>query len=191
MEPIPPKPEIVTGISNTVKAVALLLLFSGTLIWLGYRKITGEDVEDEFGMRVFRWVVAAIAVTSWFRAGTFVATGDMGPFIRRGWAPEAWWSWNHAITGAGSAAYVMARWYELFLIDALAFVGSTRVAKLVYGRAAATGKRVLCLGGAKNHLIVVPDADPDVTIENVVASFTGRAGQRRMAAGIMKVMEAE
>ena len=40
-------------------------------------------------------------------------------------------------------------------INALAFVGSTRVAKLVYGRAAATGKRVLCLGGAKNHLIVV------------------------------------
>jgi len=70
-------------------------------------------------------------------------------------------------------------------IRALAFVGSTRVAKLVYGRAAATGKRVLCLGGAKNHLIVVPDADPDVTIENVVASYTGCAGQRCMAASVM------
>lgn len=70
-------------------------------------------------------------------------------------------------------------------IDALAFVGSTRVAKLVYGRAAASGKRVLCLGGAKNHLIVVPDADPDVTTENVVASFTGCAGQRCMAASVL------
>lgn len=70
-------------------------------------------------------------------------------------------------------------------IAALAFVGSTRVAKLVYGRAAATGKRVLCLGGAKNHLIVVPDADPGVTIENVVASFTGCAGQRCMAASVL------
>jgi len=70
-------------------------------------------------------------------------------------------------------------------ISALAFVGSTRVAKLVYGRAAATGKRVLCLGGAKNHLIVVPDADPAVTIENVVASYTGCAGQRCMAASVL------
>ncbi len=70
-------------------------------------------------------------------------------------------------------------------IDALAFVGSTRVAKLVYGRAAATGKRALCLGGAKNHLIVVPDADLEVTAENVLASFTGCAGQRCMAAAVM------
>jgi malonate-semialdehyde dehydrogenase (acetylating)/methylmalonate-semialdehyde dehydrogenase len=70
-------------------------------------------------------------------------------------------------------------------IGALAFVGSTRVAKLVYGRAAATGKRALCLGGAKNHLIVVPDADLDVTAGNVVASFTGCAGQRCMAAAVM------
>ena len=67
-------------------------------------------------------------------------------------------------------------------IDALAFVGSTRVAKLVYGRAAATGKRALCLGGAKNHLIVVPDADLEVAAGNIVASFTGCAGQRCMAA---------
>ena len=67
-------------------------------------------------------------------------------------------------------------------IGALAFVGSTRVAKLVYGRACATGKRALCLGGAKNHLIVVPDADLEVAADNIVASFTGCAGQRCMAA---------
>jgi malonate-semialdehyde dehydrogenase (acetylating) / methylmalonate-semialdehyde dehydrogenase len=70
-------------------------------------------------------------------------------------------------------------------INALAFVGSTRVAKIVYGRAAATGKRVLCLGGAKNHLIVVPDADLELTAQNVLASFTGCAGQRCMAAAVM------
>ena len=67
-------------------------------------------------------------------------------------------------------------------IGALGFVGSTRVAKLVYGRACATGKRSLCLGGAKNHLIVVPDADLEVAAGNIVASFTGCAGQRCMAA---------
>ena len=67
-------------------------------------------------------------------------------------------------------------------IAALAFVGSTRVARMVYGRACTAGKRALCLGGAKNHLIVVPDADLELTAENVVASFTGCSGQRCMAA---------
>ena len=70
-------------------------------------------------------------------------------------------------------------------IDALAFVGSTKVAKIVYGRSAMAGKRALCLGGAKNHLILVPDADKDVTTTNVVASFTGCAGQRCMAASVL------
>ena len=70
-------------------------------------------------------------------------------------------------------------------IKAIAFVGSTRVAKLVYARAAASGKTALCLGGAKNHLIVVPDADLELTAENVMASYTGCAGQRCMAASVL------
>ena len=70
-------------------------------------------------------------------------------------------------------------------IQAVAFVGSTRVAKMVYARAAASGKRALCLGGAKNHLIVVPDADRAVAIDNIVASFSGCAGQRCMAASVL------
>jgi malonate-semialdehyde dehydrogenase (acetylating) / methylmalonate-semialdehyde dehydrogenase len=70
-------------------------------------------------------------------------------------------------------------------IAAVGFVGSTKVAKLVYGRACGTGKRALCLGGAKNHLVVVPDADTDLTVDNVVASFTGCAGQRCMAASVL------
>ncbi|MCA9542300.1 MAG: aldehyde dehydrogenase family protein, partial [Myxococcales bacterium] len=70
-------------------------------------------------------------------------------------------------------------------IRALAFVGSTRVAKLVYSRTTALGKRCLALGGAKNHLVVVPDADPEMTATNVVASSMGSAGQRCMAASVM------
>jgi malonate-semialdehyde dehydrogenase (acetylating) / methylmalonate-semialdehyde dehydrogenase len=70
-------------------------------------------------------------------------------------------------------------------VRAVGFVGSTPVARQVYARAAASGKRALALGGAKNHLIVVPDADPDVTVDGVVASFTGCAGQRCMAASLM------
>src|SRR5690606_19241022 len=66
-------------------------------------------------------------------------------------------------------------------VRAYGFVGSSAVAKAVYTRATSLGKRALCLGGAKNHLIVVPDADPAVTVDGVVSSFTGCAGQRCMA----------
>ena len=70
-------------------------------------------------------------------------------------------------------------------ISALGFVGSTHVAKLVFERGVQAGKRVRALGGAKNHLVVVPDADPEMTATNVVASVTGCAGQRCMAASVL------
>jgi len=70
-------------------------------------------------------------------------------------------------------------------IEAVSFVGSTRVAKLVYQRATGKYKRCLALGGAKNHLMVLPDAIPGMTAQNVVASMSGCAGQRCMAAGAM------
>jgi malonate-semialdehyde dehydrogenase (acetylating)/methylmalonate-semialdehyde dehydrogenase len=70
-------------------------------------------------------------------------------------------------------------------INALSFVGSTKVAKIVYRRATASLKRCLALGGAKNHLIVMPDADREMTASNVVASMSGCAGQRCMAASVM------
>jgi malonate-semialdehyde dehydrogenase (acetylating) / methylmalonate-semialdehyde dehydrogenase len=70
-------------------------------------------------------------------------------------------------------------------IAAVSFVGSTRVAKLVYRRATASLKRALALGGAKNHLFVLPDADPGLTASNVVASMSGSTGQRCMAGSVM------
>lgn len=70
-------------------------------------------------------------------------------------------------------------------IKAVGFVGSTRVARIVYERGAKAGKRMLCLGGAKNHLVVVPDADLELTADTVVASSYGCAGQRCMAASVM------
>lgn len=70
-------------------------------------------------------------------------------------------------------------------ISAIGFVGSTRVAKAVYERGSQNGKRVKALGGAKNHLVVVPDADVEMTVANVVASATGCAGQRCMAASVL------
>jgi len=70
-------------------------------------------------------------------------------------------------------------------IEGITFVGSTKVAKIVYRRGTANLKRVLALGGAKNHLIVMPDAEPEMTSSNVVASMSGCAGQRCMAASVM------
>lgn len=70
-------------------------------------------------------------------------------------------------------------------IEAVAFVGSTRVAKILYARGTALGKRMLCLGSAKNHILVVPDADPELTASTLVASAYGCAGQRCMAATLM------
>lgn len=67
----------------------------------------------------------------------------------------------------------------------VSFVGSSHVARAVYARAGATGKRVQALGGAKNHMIVLPDADPDVVTEAVTASVFGSAGQRCLAGSVV------
>nr|MBA3937584.1 aldehyde dehydrogenase family protein [Planctomycetota bacterium] len=70
-------------------------------------------------------------------------------------------------------------------VAAAAFVGSTPVARAVHQRATANGKRVLALGGAKNHLVVMPDAEPEATARNIAASAFGCAGQRCMAASVL------
>jgi malonate-semialdehyde dehydrogenase (acetylating)/methylmalonate-semialdehyde dehydrogenase len=70
-------------------------------------------------------------------------------------------------------------------IEAVSFVGSTKIAKIVYQRATHNYKRCLALGGAKNHLMVMPDAIPLMTAQNVAASMSGCAGQRCMAASAM------
>lgn len=70
-------------------------------------------------------------------------------------------------------------------IEAVSFVGSTHVAKIVYRAATSNLKRCIALGGAKNHLFVLPDANPAMTASNVTASMSGCAGQRCMAASAM------
>jgi malonate-semialdehyde dehydrogenase (acetylating)/methylmalonate-semialdehyde dehydrogenase len=76
-------------------------------------------------------------------------------------------------------------------IHGVTFVGSTQVARHVYGRASASGKRVQAQGGAKNPLIILPDADPEMTTNVVIDSVYGNAGQRCLAASnIVTVGEA-
>ena len=75
-------------------------------------------------------------------------------------------------------------------IAAVSFVGSTKIAQVVYRRATGNLKRCLALGGAKNHLIVMPDADREMAASNIVASMSGCAGQRCMAASVMVAVSA-
>jgi malonate-semialdehyde dehydrogenase (acetylating) / methylmalonate-semialdehyde dehydrogenase len=69
-------------------------------------------------------------------------------------------------------------------VRAVSFVGSTPVARYIYGRAAANGKRAQCQGGAKNPLVILPDADLDMTTRIVADSAFGCAGQRCLAASL-------
>ncbi|QOR64635.1 CoA-acylating methylmalonate-semialdehyde dehydrogenase [Cytobacillus suaedae] len=73
-------------------------------------------------------------------------------------------------------------------VKAISFVGSQPVAKYVYERAAAQGKRVQALSGAKNHHIVMPDADMEKAVANIISSTFGSAGQRCMACSAVVVV---
>src|SRR5690348_11965916 len=70
-------------------------------------------------------------------------------------------------------------------IDAVSFVGSAPVARIVYEGAAKSGKRVQALGGAKNHMVVMPDAVIDKTVDGIIGSAFGAAGQRCMAGSVV------
>jgi malonate-semialdehyde dehydrogenase (acetylating)/methylmalonate-semialdehyde dehydrogenase len=69
-------------------------------------------------------------------------------------------------------------------VQAISFVGSTPVARHIYARAAQNGKRVQCQGGAKNHVVVLPDADPETTTQIIADSAYGCAGQRCLAVSV-------
>jgi malonate-semialdehyde dehydrogenase (acetylating)/methylmalonate-semialdehyde dehydrogenase len=71
------------------------------------------------------------------------------------------------------------------LVRAVSFVGSTPVAKYIYQTAAAEGKRVQALGGAKNHLVVMPDANLPKTVEAIIGSAFGAAGERCLAGSVL------
>ncbi len=69
-------------------------------------------------------------------------------------------------------------------IQAVGFVGSTPIAQYIYGRAATNGKRAQCFGGAKNHMIIMPDADMDKAADALIGSSYGAAGERCMAISV-------
>ncbi|WP_417626078.1 CoA-acylating methylmalonate-semialdehyde dehydrogenase [Pararhodobacter aggregans] len=70
------------------------------------------------------------------------------------------------------------------VVQAVGFVGSTPIAQYIYERAAATGKRAQCFGGAKNHMIIMPDADMDQAADALVGAGFGAAGERCMAISV-------
>jgi malonate-semialdehyde dehydrogenase (acetylating)/methylmalonate-semialdehyde dehydrogenase len=69
-------------------------------------------------------------------------------------------------------------------VAAVGFVGSTPIAQYIYGRAASNGKRAQCFGGAKNHMIIMPDADMDKAADALVGAGFGAAGERCMAISV-------
>ena len=69
-------------------------------------------------------------------------------------------------------------------VQAISFVGSTPIAEYIYARGTATGKRVQALGGAKNHMVIMPDADLDQTVDALVDAAYGSAGERCMAISV-------
>src|SRR4030088_3776041 len=71
---------------------------------------------------------------------------------------------------------------------AISFVGSAPVARYVYQTAAANGKRVEALGGAKNHIVVMPDADPEIAVAAILNSAFGNAGERCLAGSVAVVV---
>jgi malonate-semialdehyde dehydrogenase (acetylating) / methylmalonate-semialdehyde dehydrogenase len=69
-------------------------------------------------------------------------------------------------------------------VEAISFVGSTPVAQYIYSRGTANGKRVQALGGAKNHMVVMPDADMDMAVDALMGAAYGSAGERCMAISV-------
>lgn len=69
-------------------------------------------------------------------------------------------------------------------VQAVGFVGSTPIAQYIYGRAATNGKRAQCFGGAKNHMIIMPDADIDKAADALIGAGFGAAGERCMAISV-------
>jgi malonate-semialdehyde dehydrogenase (acetylating)/methylmalonate-semialdehyde dehydrogenase len=69
-------------------------------------------------------------------------------------------------------------------VEAISFVGSTPIAEYIYSRGSAAGKRVQALGGAKNHMVVMPDADMDMAVDALVGAAYGSAGERCMAISV-------
>ncbi len=70
------------------------------------------------------------------------------------------------------------------VIQAVGFVGSTPIAQYIYGRAASNGKRAQCFGGAKNHMLIMPDADLDKAADALIGAGYGAAGERCMAISV-------
>ena len=87
----------------------------------------------------------------------------------------------NVVQGDGQTAQALL---EHPAVQAVSFVGSTPVARQLYARGAALGKRVQALGGAKNHLVVLPDADLELAVEGLIGAAFGSAGERCMAISV-------
>jgi malonate-semialdehyde dehydrogenase (acetylating)/methylmalonate-semialdehyde dehydrogenase len=91
----------------------------------------------------------------------------------------------NVVHGAGETVDALLNHHD---VRAISFVGSEPVARHVYRTAAANGKRVQALGGAKNHIVVMPDADPDIAVPAILNSAFGNAGERCLSGSVAVVV---
>jgi malonate-semialdehyde dehydrogenase (acetylating)/methylmalonate-semialdehyde dehydrogenase len=190
----PPPPELRRGIENVEVACGIPILMQG---------YNNEDIAsgiDEHMIRQPLGVVAAITpfnfpgmIPLWFLPYA-VACGNcfilkpsekvpmtsarLAELIERAGFPKG------VVQVVNGAKETVDALLEHPLIRAISFVGSTAVAKYVYSHATANGKRAQCQGGAKNPVIVLPDADMEMTTRIVADSSFGCAGQRCLASSI-------
>ena len=80
-------------------------------------------------------------------------------------------------------------WLTSPVVQSISFVGSTPIAQYIYETASAHGKRVQALGGAKNHMLVLPDADLDLVADQAINAGFGAAGERCMAISVVLAVE--
>ncbi len=106
------------------------------------------------------FAISSVIVSRWFVTGTFISTGDMGAFIRRGWEPGMAWAWNYQISGGGSAAHTIGRWPEFVLIHLVDFLGGDEAVAqwlfytLIYG-AVAVGVSFAAAAVVRSDLAVI------------------------------------
>ncbi len=187
--------EVQRGIENVEHAAGMPTLMMGDTLEDVARGIDCETVRQPVG--VFAVITPynfPVMVPLWFwpyavAAGNTVVLkpSEQDPLthhrvvelaVRAGLPPGV----LNVVHGRGDAAKALVDHPD---VAGVSFVGSSEVAAAIYRAAGAAGKRVQALGGAKNHMIVLPDADPDLVADSVVESVFGCAGQRCLAGSVV------
>ncbi|KAJ2998964.1 hypothetical protein HDV02_003802 [Globomyces sp. JEL0801] len=174
--------EVAKGNETVEFALSLPQIYLGTHLEVS-RGVHCQDVRRPHGV-----VVSIVPFNFPFMGNTFVlkpsekvplTMGFTMKLIQEAGFPEG------VVNIVHGTASVVQQLCDHPKVKAVTFVGTSHVAELLSHRCRLLNKRVLCLGGAKNHLVASPDCDIDMASSDIVASFSGCSGQRCMAASVL------